>query len=94
MINANNAARKTMEANDKHKKRVLRKLKHRILTWNLLTKIAIAKGNQFAETTYSTKFNDSIFMEEAVLYLKSLGYHANYYRHGLYDTKYTLRRGW
>lgn len=93
MINANNAARKTMEANNKHKKRVLRKLKRRIPIWHLLTKIAIAKGSRLAKVTYNAKFNDSIFMEEAVLYLKSLGYGAYYYLH-YFDKRYTIKWEW
>ena len=93
MINAKNAARKTMEANDKHRKHALRKLKRHIPIWNLLTKVAIAKGRMSAEITYRVNFVDTIFMEEAKLYLESMGYHAAYGLHW-FGTKYILKWVW
>lgn len=93
MINAKKAAYKTTEVNNKHKKRICKRIKHQIFIWNLLTKIAIAKGESQAQITYRARFVDSIFMEEAKLHLESLGYIANYSLHW-FDTKYTLRWGW
>ena len=93
MITAKNAARKTIEANDKHKKRTLRKLKRQIPIWNLLTKIAIVKGETRTKITYRAKFIDAIFMEEAKLYLESMGYQAEYHLHW-FDSKYTLQWMW
>ena len=93
MINAKRAACGTIEANNKHKKRACKRVKRQIFIWNLLTKIAIAKGKSQAKITYRVRFIDSIFMEEAKLYLESLGYIADYSLHW-FATKYTLRWRW
>ena len=93
MINAKKAACKTTEANNKHKKRACKRVKRQIFIWNLLTKMAVAKGKNLAQITYRARFTDSVFMEEAKLHLESLGYDAHYFLHW-FDTKYTLRWEW
>ena len=93
MINAKRAACGTMEANNKHKKRACKRVKRQVLIWSLLTRIAIAKGKDCAQITYRVRFTNSTFMEEAKLYLESLGYNAHYFLHW-FDTRYTLRWEW
>ena len=93
MINAYQAGEASTKAHDKYNQHIQKQIKRHIVLWNLLTKIAISKCQYSTRIRYRTKCKDSLFMEGAVNYLRSLGYAAEYHLQD-YDERYCLYWSW
>jgi hypothetical protein len=93
MINAYKAGEASTKANNKYNKRIQKQVRRHIIVWHFLTKIAISKCKYSAKIRYRTKYKDSLFMEGAVEYLRSLGYAAEYQLHE-YGERYCLYWSW
>lgn len=93
MINAYVAGEASTKANDKYNKRIQKQVRRHIVLWHFLTKIAISKCKYSTRIRYRAKYKDSLFMEGAVEYLRSLGYTAEYHFQE-YGERYCLYWSW